>query len=87
MRTMQSEYMHWAKNQRPVRFPLGSSEVAHFRLDRFPIDVADLELDGASYYRYPPLRQAIADKEGVTPGPGGDGRTARRWPTCSLWPR
>jgi aspartate/methionine/tyrosine aminotransferase len=67
MRVMQSEYMHWAKNQRQVRFPLGSSEVAHFRLDNFPIDVASLELDGASYYRYPPLRQAIADKEGVTP--------------------
>ena len=68
MRVMQSEYMHWAKNQRPARFPLGSSEVAHFRLDRFPIDVETLELDGASYHRYPPLRQAIADKEGVTPG-------------------
>ena len=67
MRNMQSEYMHWAKNQRPMRFPLSSSEVAHFRLDRFPIDVDSLELDGASYHRYPPLRQAIADKEGVTP--------------------
>lgn len=64
---MQSEYMYWAKHQAPVRYPLSSSEVPHFRLDRFPIDLADLELDGASRYRYPPLREAIARKEGVGP--------------------
>ena len=44
--------MYWAKNQPTVRYPLGSSEVPHFRLDRLPIAVADLELDGASHYRY-----------------------------------
>ena len=65
MRAVRSDYMHWAKNQAPVRFHLGSSEVAHFRLDRLPLSVADLELDGASYYRYPPLREAIAAKAGV----------------------
>ena len=66
-RTMQSDYMHWAKNQAPVRFHLASSEVAHFALDRLPIAIADLELDGASYYRYEPLRRAIAAREGVAP--------------------
>ena len=64
---MRSEYMHWAKNQEPVRYNLGSSEVAHYRLDRLPIRIADLELDGASHHRYPPLRRAIADMQGVTP--------------------
>lgn len=64
-RPMRSEYMHWAKNQPQRRFHLASSEVAHFRLDRLPIAIEALELDGASHYRYPPLRQAIADKEGV----------------------
>ena len=64
-RIIQSEYMHWAKTQRPARFALSSSEASHFRLDRLGISIEDLELDGASYYRYPPLRQAIADKEGV----------------------
>jgi aspartate/methionine/tyrosine aminotransferase len=59
--------MHWAKNQRAVRFPLSGSEVAHFALDRLPISLADLELNGASYYRYAPLREAIAAKEGVAP--------------------
>jgi aspartate/methionine/tyrosine aminotransferase len=68
MRAIRSEYMHWAKNQAPVRFHLGSSEVAHFRLDRLPLSIADLDLDGASHYRYPPLREAIAAKAGVDPG-------------------
>jgi aspartate/methionine/tyrosine aminotransferase len=67
VRAMQSDYMHWAKTRAPVAFPLGSSEVAHFRMDRWEIDLGGLELDGASYYRYPPLREAIAAKEGVTP--------------------
>lgn len=66
-RTMASAYMHWAKNQPPARFHLASSEVAHFPLDRLGIEIADLELDGASYYRYPPLRRAIAAREGVDP--------------------
>ena len=64
-RTLQSDYMHWAKNQRPVRYALSSSEVAHFPLDRLPFTIADLELSGASHYRYAPLRAAIAAKEGV----------------------
>ena len=64
-RVLQSEYMHWAKNQRPVTYALSSSEVAHFPLDALPISIADLELTGASHYRYRPLREAIGAKEGV----------------------
>ena len=67
MRVMASEYMYWAKNQAPVRYTLGSSEVPPCHLDRFPITIADLELDGASRYRYPALREAIARYSGVTP--------------------
>src|SRR3546814_1857760 len=66
-RVMRSDYMHWAKNQPPARFDLGSSEVPHYKLDRLPITIADLELDGASRHRYLPLRQAIGDKYGVAP--------------------
>lgn len=65
MRVMQSDYMHWAKTRTPVRYNLASSEVPHFRMDGWDIDAAELELDGASHYRYPPLREAIAAKEGV----------------------
>ncbi len=64
-RVLQSDYMHWAKNQRPVTYALSSSEVAHFPLDTLPISIADLELTGASHYRYKPLREAIGAKEGV----------------------
>ena len=66
MRAMQSDYMYWAKTRAPVLYPLGSSEVPHFRMDRWEIDPAELELDGMSSYRYPPLREAIAAQCGVT---------------------
>ena len=64
---MQSDYMHWFKYQRPVRYQLASSEVPHFRLDRLPLTIADLDLDGASHYRYAPLRQRIGNRYGVDP--------------------
>jgi aspartate/methionine/tyrosine aminotransferase len=66
-RTIQSDYMHWAKFKPPVRFPLTSSEVPYFRLDSLPLEIADLDLDGASHPRYPPLRERIAARYGVTP--------------------
>jgi aspartate/methionine/tyrosine aminotransferase len=59
--------MHWAKNQRAVTYALSSSEVPHFALDRLTLTLGDLELTGASAYRYAPLREAIAAKEGVAP--------------------
>lgn len=65
-RAVSSVYMHWAKNQAAVRFHLASSEVPHFALDRLPLSIADLELDGASRHRYLPLREAIAARQGVT---------------------
>ncbi|MEO8455444.1 MAG: pyridoxal phosphate-dependent aminotransferase [Sphingomicrobium sp.] len=68
MRTIQSDYMHWAKFKRPVRFALTGSEVPYFRMDSLPISMADLDLDGASHPRYAPLRAAIAQHYGVTPG-------------------
>jgi aspartate/methionine/tyrosine aminotransferase len=59
-RAMQSDFMHWAKFKRPVRYPLTSSEVPLFRMDSLPWTIPDLELDGASHPRYPELREAIA---------------------------
>lgn len=64
---IQSEYMHWAKTQQPVRYALSSSEVPHFRLDSLPLTIGDLDLDGASHPRYAPLLRAIAGKYDVTP--------------------
>ncbi len=62
---IQSDYMHWAKTQRPARISLSSSEVPHFRLDDLPLTIADLDLDGASHPRYAPLLSAIGDRYGV----------------------
>lgn len=64
-RAMQSDYMHWAKYQSRATYCLSSSEMPHFRLDRLPLTIVDLDLDGASHPRYAPLRQAIADRYGV----------------------
>lgn len=65
-RTMQSDYMHWAKFKAPVRFQLTTSEVPHFPMDRLGLSIADLELDGASHPRYLPLRERIGARYGAT---------------------
>jgi aspartate/methionine/tyrosine aminotransferase len=62
---MQSDYMHWFKVQSPARYNLSPSEVPHFRLDRLPLTIGDLDLDGASHPRYAPLRGAIGKRHGV----------------------
>jgi hypothetical protein len=62
---MQSDYMHWAKFKRDVRYPLTTSEVPHFRMDSLPVSIADLDLDGASHPRYAPLRERIGERYGV----------------------
>lgn len=65
-RIIQSDYMHWAKFKPRVRYQLTSSEVPHFRMDRFPISLADLDMDGASHPRYAALREAIGKRYGFS---------------------
>jgi len=65
MRTMQSDYMHWAKFKKSVRYQLTASEVPHFRMDALDWTTADLDMDGASHPRYAPLRERIAARYGV----------------------
>ena len=64
-RIMQSDYLHWAKFKSPARHQLTSSEVPHFRMDRLPVSLADLDMDGASHPRYAPLREAIGNRYGL----------------------
>ena len=64
-RIMQSDYMHWAKFKKPVRYALTMSEVPHVRMDAFPLTLADLDMDGASHPRYAPLRERIGMRYGV----------------------
>jgi hypothetical protein len=64
-RVVQSDYMHWAKFKRPVRYALTTSEVPHFRMESLGVSIADLDLDGASHPRYAPLRERIGARYGV----------------------
>jgi len=64
-RIMQSDYMHWAKFKPSVRYALTTSEVPHFRMDKLPLSLDDLDLDGASHPRYQPVRERIAERYGV----------------------
>jgi aspartate/methionine/tyrosine aminotransferase len=66
MRTMQSDYMHWAKFKKSVPYQLTGSEVPHVRMDSLDWTTADLDTDGASHPRYAPLRERIAARYGVT---------------------
>ena len=66
-RIIQSDYMHWAKFKEPVRYALTTSEVPHFRMDSLPVDMADLDMDGASHPRYAPLREAIGKRYDLPP--------------------
>ena len=61
-----SEYMHWAKTQQRSRFNLATSGVGSFPLADLPVDWSKLEINGDNAYGYPPLREAIAAKYGVS---------------------
>jgi aspartate/methionine/tyrosine aminotransferase len=65
-RIMQSDYMHWAKFKKPVRYALTTSEVPHFRMDSLPLSLAELDMDGASHPRYEPLRERIGQRYGAS---------------------
>lgn len=67
MRHKHSDYMHWAKTRSQARFNLATSGVAPFPLRELPVDVTQLEINGADSYGYPPLQQAIAAHHGVDP--------------------
>ena len=65
MRAIKSDYMHWAKFKPSAHYSLTTSEVPHFRMDRLPFGIDDLDLDGASHPRYLPLRERIAARYAV----------------------
>ena len=74
-------------SRRPCAIALTTSEVPHFRMDRLPIDLADLDMDGASHPRYAPLREAIGKRYGVAGRAAWSPPTARRWRISWRWPR
>jgi aspartate/methionine/tyrosine aminotransferase len=60
-----SEYMEWSKTRSQARFNLASSGVAGFPLAELPVRLEDVELNGPSFYGYPPLLARLAKKCGV----------------------
>ena len=62
---VRSDYMHWAKTLQSAPYNLGNSGLSACPLQHLPIRIEDLELNGASYYGWPPLQSALAAHLGV----------------------
>lgn len=63
---MRSAYMEWVKTQTAVRFNLANSGVRNYALNDLGVDFTHFGLSGPGAYGYPPLKAAIAAKEGVS---------------------
>ena len=59
-------YMRWAKLWSAAPFNLATSGVSNFPLAELPVAIDDLEITGPDLYGYPPLRERLAHKAGVT---------------------
>lgn len=61
-RVLSSPYMQWAKTQSHARFNMATSGVKHYPLSGLPVRLEELAISGPSYYGFPPLQQALAQK-------------------------
>jgi aspartate/methionine/tyrosine aminotransferase len=57
-----SKYMAWAKTRSQAKYNLALSGVIGYPLAELPVTIADLEINGANSYGYPPLLEALAAK-------------------------
>lgn len=64
-RTMNSEYIDWAKTRSHAKFNLATSGVVSYPLRELGVSLEDIELSGPSFYGYEPLQQALAAKTGA----------------------
>jgi len=65
-RTMQSQYMEWAKTRSQARCNLATSGIMNVPRVEFPLNVAEIEITtSAAGYGYPPLQQRLAQHTGV----------------------
>ena len=63
---MRSAYMEWVKTQTAgVKFNLANSGLMSYALKDLGVDFSGFGLSGPGAYGYPPLKAAIAAKEGV----------------------
>jgi aspartate/methionine/tyrosine aminotransferase len=62
---MGSEYMVWAKTRSHARFNLATSGVLELALSELPVRLEDIEINGPTFYGYPPLQERLAAKLGM----------------------
>jgi aspartate/methionine/tyrosine aminotransferase len=74
-RTVQSDYMNFAKLETHAPYNLATSGVADCTLGDLNLSLDDLELHGPNAYGYAPLAEAVAARLGIDPAcvvvPGG----------------
>ncbi len=66
-RPRSSPYMEWVKTGSAARFNLVASGLMGCPLSFLEVTLADLEINGPSFYGYEPLKQAIAAHSSVKP--------------------
>jgi aspartate/methionine/tyrosine aminotransferase len=66
-RTLQSDYMYFAKIKTRARYNLASSGVADCKLAELGIGIGALELHGENSYGYRPVIERIAGRFGIDP--------------------
>jgi len=62
-----SEYLGWAKTRKVMPFNLATSGVMDYPIAELRAHIEDITICGPGGYGYPPLREAIAAKCGVSP--------------------
>jgi aspartate/methionine/tyrosine aminotransferase len=65
--TSGSQYLQWVKTRTAARLNLASSGVAPYPLRDLTVGIDELEINGTTFYGYPPLQEAIAAHCGVSP--------------------
>ena len=61
-----SPYMEYAKLRSEARYNLATSGVMSYPLSGLPVKLEDLEINGPTLYGYTPLRERLAQRNGVT---------------------
>ena len=62
-----SPYMQFAKLRSAAKYNLAASGIMSYPLAQLPVKLEDLEITGSDLYGYAPLRERLAQMNGVTP--------------------
>ena len=62
-----SPYMEFAKLRSAAKYNLATSGIMSYPLAGLPVTIEDLEITGNDFYGHAPLRERLAERNGVTP--------------------